>query len=292
MKIYKAIFFDWDGTAVLSRKAPVEAAIEAMKPLLRSGVKLVIVSGTTIENIAHGKIEALFTKEELSSLYLGLGRGAYNYAFDKKGKAVVFCHEIPDKQKLMDIHRICFDVHMKLLEKYDFATDIVFSRPNYCKVDLMVEQCRGDNLFMQAGELEILKNSLKSHGISGGLKSLIELAVETGKQYGIETEPTCDAKYLEIGVSSKSNNVNAILTRLSDEYGIRPEDCAFWGDEYVGIEQGIYGSDSFMLTDKTCGGDFFDVSEMPGKRPDKVQVIGGGVESFLGFLRNQASGLS
>ena len=28
------------------------------------------------------------------------------------------------------------------------------------------------------------------------------------------------------------------------------------------------------------------------KRPDKVQVIGGGVESFLGFLRNQASGLS
>ena len=24
MKHYKAIFFDWDGTAVLSRKAPVE----------------------------------------------------------------------------------------------------------------------------------------------------------------------------------------------------------------------------------------------------------------------------
>ena len=64
----------------------MEAAIEAMKPLLRSGVKLVIVSGTTIENIAHGKIEALFTKEELSNLYLGLGRGAYNYAFDKKEK--------------------------------------------------------------------------------------------------------------------------------------------------------------------------------------------------------------
>ena len=56
----------------------------------------------------------------------------------------------------------------------------------------------------------------------------------------------------------------------------------------MGIEDGVYGSDSFMLTDKTCGGDFFDVSEVPGKRPEKVQVLGGGVERFLGFLRAQA----
>ena len=39
-----------------------------------------------------------------------------------------------------------------------------------------------------------------------------------------------------------------------------PEDCSFWGDEYVGIEEGLYGSDSFMLTEKTKNGDFFDVS--------------------------------
>ena len=30
MQHYKAIFFDWDGTAVLSRKAPVEDAVNAM----------------------------------------------------------------------------------------------------------------------------------------------------------------------------------------------------------------------------------------------------------------------
>ena len=49
MKHYKAIFFDWDGTAVLSRKAPVEDAVNAMRPLLDKGVKLCIVSGTTYE---------------------------------------------------------------------------------------------------------------------------------------------------------------------------------------------------------------------------------------------------
>lgn len=288
MKKYKAIFFDWDGTAVLSRKAPADVAVAAMKPLLQKGIKLIIVSGTTIENIAHGKLEGLFTPEELSNLYLGLGRGAYNYAFDERGKAYVFRHEIPDKNKLLDIHRICSDIHMELLEKYDFPTDIVYSRPNYCKLDLMVDQHRGENLFMQESELDALKALLSEHGITGGLQSLIDLSLEVGKKYGIETAPTCDAKYLEVGISSKSDNVDTILALLSEKFGIRAEDCAFWGDEYVGIEKGIFGSDSFMRTEKTKAGDFFDVSEVSGERPSQVQVLGGGVDRFLNFLKEEA----
>lgn len=288
MKKYKAIFFDWDGTAVKSRVAPADAAVAAMKPLLAEGVKLVIVSGTTIENIAHGKLEELFTKEELQNLYLGLGRGAYNYAFDEDGRAYIFENEIPDKKVLADIHKICFDIHMNLLENYGFQTDIVFSRPNYCKIDLMVSQNRGESLFMQEDELELLKGLLSSHGITGGLQGLMELAVKTGKEYGVEVQPTCDAKYLEVGVSSKSDNVNTILRKLEEQFGIQAGECAFWGDEYVGIEEGIFGSDSFMLTSLTKTGDFYDVSQVPGKRPEGVQTLGGGVERFLEFLREQA----
>lgn len=287
MKKYKAIFFDWDGTAVKSRVAPVNEAVAAMKPLLDAGVKLVIVSGTTIENIAHGKLEEYFTREELKNLYLGLGRGAYNYAFDEEGKAFVFKNEIPDRKILSDIHRICFEIHEHLLEKYGFETDIVFSRPNYCKIDLMVGQNRGESLFMQEDELELLKGLLLSHGITEGLQGLMRLAVETGKAYGVEVKPTCDAKYLEVGISSKSDNVNTILGKLEENYGIHAEECAFWGDEYVGIEEGIFGSDSFMLTSQTKAGDFYDVSQVSGKRPEGVKVIGGGVERFLRFLREQ-----
>ena len=71
------------------------------------------------------------------------------------------------------------------------------------------------------------------------------------------------------------------------ERGIRPEDCAFFGDEYVGIEPGIYGSDSFMRTELTKAGDFFDVSEVEGERPEGVKVVGGGVQTFLTFLKEQ-----
>lgn len=288
MKKYRAIFFDWDGTAVESRVAPADEAAAAMKPLLTRGVKLVIVSGTTMENIAHGRLETLFTKEELRNLYLGLGRGAYNYAFDEEGRAYIFKNEIPDKKVLSDIHKICFDIHLKLLEDYDFQTDIVFSRPNYCKIDLMVSRNRGESLFMQENELDLLRELLASHGITGGLKSLMDLAVETGKKYGVDVQPTCDAKYLEVGVSSKSDNVNTILKKLGEEDGIQADECTFWGDEYVGIEEGIFGSDSFMLTPKTKAGDFYDVSGVSGERPEGVEVPGGGVARFLEFLREQA----
>ena len=93
-------------------------------------------------------------------------------------------------------------------------------------------------------------------------------------------------KYLEVGISCKSDNVNTILSKFESE-GIKAEECSYWGDEYVGIEEGIYGSDSFMKTKKTGNGDFFDVSEVPGKRPEGVTKLGGGVERFLGFLREQ-----
>lgn len=286
-KKYKAVFFDWDGTAVLSRKAPVEEIVGAMGPLLDQKVNLVIVSGTTMENIAGGKLETYFTKEQLAHLYLGLGRGAFNYRYEN-GQELIFSDMLPDKKLLGDIHRICFDIHMELLEKYGLNTDIVFSRPNYCKIDLMVENQRGDNLFMQENELDMLKDCLKRHGVEGGLQGLLDISVAAGESYGITVKPTCDAKYLEVGISSKSDNVDRILEHLQSAYGICPEECSFWGDEYVGIEEGIYGSDSFMKTEKTGAGDFFDVSEVRGKRPEGVTKLGGGVERFLGFLREQA----
>ena len=286
-KKYKAIFFDWDGTAVMSRKAPVNDAVLAMRPLLEKGIKLAIISGTTYENIAGGAIENYFTAKQLNNLYLGLGRGAYNYGF-KEGKPYIFAHMIPEKEYLEKIHRICFEIHMELKNRYDFDTDIVFSRPNYCKIDLMVDNNRGDNLFMQENELAMLKEKLKLHGMEGGLGVLMDLSREIAKRYDMEVAPTCDAKYLEVGISSKSNNADIILAKMMEvDEEITAEKCSFWGDEYVGIEDGIFGSDSFMYTEKTKKGDFFDVSNVTGKRPEKVMVLGGGIETFLNFLKEQ-----
>ncbi len=287
MKKYKAIFFDWDGTAVLSRKAPVDEVIVPMKKLLAQEIKLIIVSGTTIENIAGGKLNEYFTKEELKNLYMGLGRGAYNYAYDEEGQPYLLSHRIPEKEELMKIHRVCYEVHEILFNNYDFQTDVLFSRPNYCKIDLMVANRREENLFFQESELEILKKNLDDYGFAGGLTGLVKLAEKVADKYGMNLSVTTDAKYLEIGVSCKSDNVNLFLDYLSEKYGINAEDCTFWGDEYIGLDEGLFGSDSYMKTDCTRRGDFFDVSEAKGKRPDGVKVLGGGVQTFIRFLSEQ-----
>ncbi len=286
MKKYKGIFFDWDGTAVLSRKAPADEAVAAMKGLLLQGVKLVIVSGTTYENIAGGKLEDYFTNEELGHLYLGLGRGAYNYRYEE-GRPVVFEDRIPGCEDLLRIHDAAYGIHRELLRDYGLPTEIVFLRPNYCKIDLMVENDRKDQLFMQENELDLLKKSLTAHGIQGGLHEMTALAVRMGEKYGMQLKATCDAKYLEVGISDKSDNVDVIMGELERKFGMQIGECCFWGDEFVGLEDGIYGSDSFMITDRTRGGDFFDVSSVSGARPEPVVPLGGGVERFLKFLWEQ-----
>lgn len=290
MKQYKAIFFDWDGTAVQSRKAPIDQVAARMKRLLAKGIKLAVISGTTVENIGGGRLHEAFTAEERKNLYYGLARGAYNYHFDENGEPEIFCNMVPERETMVKVHRACYEVHERLFADYGFPTDIVFSRPNYCKIDLMVENDRGENLFFQDGELGRLKKSMEAHGIPGGLTGLLQMAAEAGERQGISLSATTDAKYLEAGLTSKSDNVGVILRELDRLYGIRPEACAFWGDEYVGMDDGLYGSDSFMITEASRGGDFFDVSEATGKRPEPVSVLGGGVETFLGFLDRQAEG--
>lgn len=288
MKKYKAIFFDWDGTAVVSRKASADQVAEPMKRLLAEGIKLAVISGTTMENIAGGRLHDYFEPEERRNLFLGLGRGAYNYCFDEKGMPFLLEEKIPGKDEILKIHDICYEIHRVLLQTYKISTDIVFSRPNYCKIDLMVENQRGDALFLQEGEREELLFLLEEHGFQGGIKGLIELAEKIGKEYGMIVSATTDAKYLEVGISSKSDNVDTLYGFFQQEYGIADQECSFWGDEYVGFGEGIYGSDSYMITEKTKGGDFFDVSTTEGERPEGVRNVGGGVERFVRFLKEQS----
>jgi beta-phosphoglucomutase-like phosphatase (HAD superfamily) len=288
MKLYKAIFFDWDGTAVLSRRAPTDDVVQVMRPLLDKGISLIIISGTTYENIAKGSLEKNFTLAQLQNLFLGLGRGAFNYRYDVNGKPIIWKNGVPNKETILDIHSICFALHQRLLKEYDLETDIVFSRPGYCKIDLMVGADRGENLFFQEGELEALQSHLEKHGYTKGLHGLIDECLAEGKGMGIELSITSDAKYLEVGTATKSDNVNAFIDMMQNERGINMSDCCFWGDEYIGLANDIFGSDSFMITEKTKQAEFFDVSLASGARPNGVKVLGGGIETFHRFLKQQA----
>lgn len=282
-KRYQAIFFDWDGTAVTSRSEPPDTVAPLMGALLEKGVDLAVISGTTYENIAGGRLHELFSPSQLEHLYLGLGRGAFNYRF-VKGRAERFGPPLPDRETLLRVHKVCFELHTRLFAEYGFPTDIIFSRPNYCKLDLLVDYDRSGQLFFHEGELELINGALKKYGFSGGIRRLIAMTEEIGLGNGLPVRATTDAKFLEVGLTTKSDNVDFLLKAL----GHSQEACCFFGDEFIHLGDGVYGSDAFMRTPLTEGADFFDVSGAGGDRPEGVTVLGGGVDRFRAFLSEQA----
>lgn len=287
MKHYPVVFFDWDGTAVTSRTSGLEAVLSPMIKCLEKGIKLIIISGTTYDNIANGELHHLIPKHLLSNLYLGLARGAYNYGFNLEGELVLLQHNIPSPSELLKLHDLIYSLHHTLLSLYQLPTDIVFSRPNYCKLDLLVNHSRKGQLYMQSNEIELLNTTLKDFGYLTGIKGLMEYTCSLGSNMGLKILTTTDAKYLEIGFTTKSDNVNYFMTHIVHPLNLSAADCSFWGDEFAFIGENICGSDAQMLTPLTQNGDFYDVSLHDHKLPSPVKKLGGGTKQFISFLEAQ-----
>lgn len=287
MKKYRAIFFDWDGTATASRRETPEALIRPMTRLLTRGVDLAIVTRTTYENIASGRIQALFSPEALAHLYLGLGHGAFDYAFDGAGDPYLLASRAPNREQTLRLHHFCVDVHMALLKEWGIETDIVFSRANYCKLDVLPHLSRGAASYMQAGEAAALRALLDEKRFAGGVAALLRLVRDKAQKAGLSLRVASDAKYVEIAFGDKGDSVDGLLSRLTAKGGYGVSDCCFWGDEFAGVADGIEGSDASMITEMSRQADFFDVSDAPGPRPRRVVKLGGGVSAFHQFLESQ-----
>lgn len=285
-KKYKVIMFDWDGTAVVSRGNPDIKVVNVMNDLLKQGIKLVVISGTSYENTGKYFIDKIPT-EIRKNLYFGLDRGANSYGFTEKGERVTLHSVLPSVEEKSTIDQIAFELHTHLFEKYNYPTDIVFSRPNYCKIDLLVNHSRGKNLFIQANEFEMLNTALESNNIQGGVKSVIAMLEDNSKKKNFPLQVTTDLKYLEVGMSTKSDNVNYLLSEVIFKQGYTLEECCFWGDEFSYLGPGIRGSDAYLITPLSEKGEFFDVSPHAAELPKEVKSVGGGTESFINFLQSQ-----
>ena len=287
MRKYDVIFFDWDGTAVTSRAAPVYTVAKAMAPLLSGGVKLVVISGTSLDRIAGGKLACRFSPMHRRNLFFGLGRGARNFGFDAEGNLIDLPGIIVSREDTLALHRVCFGFHEKLLNDYGVNTDILFNRESYCKIDVGADICVEGRAFLTAGDLKKVNDCFASHGYYGGLRGLLAMAEFLGRVHGLALKATTDGKHIEVGYGTKSDNVDAILSHLEPAAG-GCLSCCFWGDEFMEMDAGVYGSDSYMITEKSRGYDFFDVSDVAGRRPEPVVRLGGDVERFLSFLHEQA----
>ena len=283
-KIYDAVYFDWDGTAVQSRNDDATPIACLMEELLELGAKLIIISGTTYDRIADGRLHTMIRPSALKNMYLGLGRGAYQYGFHE-GQPVLLKDLTPDKSQMMKLHKFCFDIHALLYEQYDYNTDVIFCRTNYCKIDLLPGHDRNGMMFLQDEEVGTVQRALEEKGVTDGLTGLIRLAASNPDLPDVKG--TSDAKHLEVGFTTKGDNVDFFVDYLYNTYGVEIESCVFWGDEFADLAEGVPGSDAMMITASSRSADFFDVSDCKRPLPKGVVSLGGGVESFRRFVLDQ-----
>lgn len=286
-KQYKGVFFDWDGTAVTNRSEVSGELIQDMESLLAQGMKLIIVSGTTYNNIVGGKLHEYIERNLRSNLYMCLGRGAFNYGFDEEGQLIMLYDASPSHEEKVVIDRVAYEFHEWLYKIYNYKTDIVFSRDGYCKIDLIPGYDRGEQLYMNGDEDEIAHNGLIASGINKGVFGCIDYVIELGKKQGINLKVTTDGKYLEVGTLTKSNHIDYMLDEQLPKFGHKVEEYAFWGDEFGYLLGKIKGSDGHMITPKSKNADFFSVSTINKPNPKEVNLLGGGTKTFQEFLKCQ-----
>ncbi|NBC29151.1 MAG: HAD family hydrolase, partial [Spirochaetes bacterium] len=94
-------------------------------------------------------------------------------------------------------------------------------------------------------------------------------------------------KFVEVGLTTKSDNVDFFFEEVLVPRGISAEECAFWGDEFGYLTDCVRGSDAHMITSLTKAADFFDVSDSPLDLPSAVRPVSGGVSAFHTFLEQQ-----
>ncbi len=120
---------------------------------------------------------------------------------------------------------------------------------------------------------------------------MTELACEIALECtGERLYATADAKYSELGCHTKRDNVAAVWQELQCHGKLEASEVCIWGDEFLEVDSGVWGSDAAMLVPELGKASCFDVSDTDGIRPKRVRRLGGGPETFLSFLRAQANG--
>ena len=82
---FRFVAFDWDGTAVDSRKSDATRVVSLLDRLLGLGARVAVVTGTNLHNVLH-QVATGIRPEHGQRFYISTNRGSEVYGFDRRGK--------------------------------------------------------------------------------------------------------------------------------------------------------------------------------------------------------------
>lgn len=279
---FRAVIFDWDGTAVPDRQSSVQSLVDAMERNLLEHVLLVIITGTKIEHLQNQALQFL-TPSAKRSLYVCTNRGSEVFGFDKNGAQVIKFKRVATVDENQALDAAARKVQHHLSASYGIKAEIVENRLNRRKIDLIPEwPDPKKSEFPRL--LKVMEEKLRQNRVFGGLQALVRHAESMAKESGVsDPRVTSDIKHIEIGLTDKSDSVSWIRSNLLDGFEIPLEDVIFSGDEF-GPVGNLAGSDSWMRTTATQGATFFSVGAEPHGPGQGIHDLKGGPSRFVEFL--------
>ena len=279
---FEAIVFDWDGTAVPDRRADGALIRHQLEQLITLGVDLAVTSGTHVENI-DGQLRARPTGP--GHLYFCVNRGSEVYECDASGVRLLHRRQATATEDAA-LDRAAERAAAALVAQ-GLTPAPITPRFNRRKVDLLPLPDWQDPPKAQIAALvDAVGNCLRAHGI-GSLAAAVELATREARAAGLDDpRVTTDGKYVEIGLTDKSDSLDWLMKRWWRR-GIGPALVAIAGDE-MGPLGGMRGSDHYMLVPGAERAAVLSVGVEPEGVPPEVVHVGGGPAAFLAFLGDQA----
>lgn len=300
-KKYKIIVFDWDGTAVHTRKDDIPELITALEELLKQGIFIVVVTGTNFENIDRqfsSHIKGLYKK----NLFICTNRGSEVFGFDENSQSILLFRLNIDEKTNNLLDKIAEKTKKDIEIKANVWLDIIYDRLNRRKLDLIPEWA--NPLKSEIGKLILeTEKKLTNAGFKEGIKGAFDLMKENARLLGLNNARiTSDVKHIEVGVSDKSDSIKWILENIAAPINIQDKEILVIGDEF-GTIAGFDGSDYKMVVKNHNDITYFSVGKEPdglpqnensegisagnGNQNKRVKHIGGGPECFLEIIKNQ-----
>jgi hypothetical protein len=278
---FGAVMFDWDGTAVVDRRADASELRRVVETLCGLGCHLVITSGTHLENV-DDQLGA--RPPGPGRLLVDANRGSEIWEIEAGGPVLAQRREtLPGEDAALDRAAAAT---VAALAQRGLATGEVSTRLNRRKLDLMPLPGWEDPPKARIAEL-LTATLARLHTVGiASLHEVCELARAEGLRAGLDDpRVTTDAKHVEIGLTDKSDAARALFPRLA-ALAVPAEQVLVCGDE-MGPLGGEAGSDSLMLAGDGSRALAISVGVEPEGVPAGIISLGGGPARFLSVLREQ-----
>ena len=291
-RTFRALVFDWDGTAVVDRRADASDIARVVTDLLGLGVWVVVVTGTNFGNIDR-QFVSLIDLSEREKLLVCTNRGSEVYGFGLRGGLLRRSLRLATPEEDRALTVIADEVRNSIVAQTGLTITVVADRLNRRKIDLIpLQEWRDPPKAIIERLLLAVEERLRGAGLAGGLGDVLAFAEKSAQEHGLRGAViTTDVKHVEVGLTGKGESVDWVQREILRPHGIEPEEVLICGDEF-GPLAGRPGSDAMMLIPAIMGATVVSVGREPNGLPRGVIHMGGGPARFRTLLREQVALIS